>query len=280
MPGAGLTDPAEPEPSEQPPDPLRATEDDRRKVIRDSAGVGLAVGVYGVAFGAASVAAGFTPAQTSVSSLLTFTGGSQFAIAGVVAGGGSALAALGSGYLLGSRNTLYALRLSNLLQVRGWRRLLAAQFTIDESTAMALSQQRPTLARVAFWWTAGSIYLLWNLSTLAGAIGASVFGDPRQFGLDAAVPAAFLALLIPQLKVRETDQLNSQAAVNSGHAARGRRLMKLWWPVGQSIPVAVVAAVIAAILIPITPPGVPVLSAGAALVLLLVGRSGRSGERA
>ncbi len=263
MPGAGLTDRTSEEPQPE----------DRRKVVRDSAGVGVAVGVYGIAFGAASVAAGFTPAQTSVSSLLTFTGGSQFAIAGVLAGGGSALAALGSGYLLGSRNTLYALRLSNLLQVRGWRRLLAAQFTIDESTAMALSQRQPALSRVAFWWTASSIYLLWNLSTLAGAIGASALGDPRQFGLDAAVPAAFLALLIPQLKVRETDQFNSSPAPNSTVIGGRRRLTQLWWPVGQSIPIAVVAALIAAVLIPITPPGVPVLSAGGALVLLLVGRS-------
>lgn len=238
----------------------------QRRAVRDSLGVGIAVGVYGVAFGAASVAAGFTPAQTSVSSLLTFTGGSQFAIAGVIAGGGTALAALGSGFLLGARNTLYALRLSSLLTVRGWRRLLAAQLTIDESTAMALSQRQDRAARLAFWWTGGAIYLFWNLSTLAGAIGASALGDPRRFGLDAAIPAAFLALLLPQLRVRNPDQFNSDPKRNS---TLRRQLSVGWRALGSAIPVALLAAVIAAVLIPLTPPGVPVLTAGLALVLLI-----------
>lgn len=261
-------------------------------MVRDSLGVGIAVGVYGVAFGAASVAAGFTPAQTSVSSLLIFTGGSQFAVAGVLTGGGSALAALGSGYLLGGRNTLYALRLSSLVGARGWRRLLAAQLTIDESTAMALAQRDARLARLAFWWTAASIYLLWNLSTLAGAIGASALGDPRRFGLDAAIPAAFLALLLPQLKVRKPDQLNSAAAdtLSGGAGARlavGQSTTAVGQPadtvgqspgfvgrsvraIRQSVGVAVLAALIAVVLIPLTPPGVPVLTAGAALVVMLL----------
>jgi predicted branched-subunit amino acid permease len=210
----------------------------QRQVVRDSLGVGVAVGSYGVAFGAASVAAGFSPAQTSVSSLLTFTGGTQFAIAGVIAGGGSAAAALGSGYLLGARNTLYALRLTPLLRVHGWRRALAALFTIDESTAMALGQSQPRTSRVAFWWTAGAVYLFWNLATLLGAVGARALGDPRRFGLDAAIPAAFLALLAPRLR--------------TGPMARR---------------VALAGAGIAALLIPLTPPGIPVLAACAALVV-------------
>ena len=218
----------------------------QRRVIRDSLGVGLAVGGYGVAFGAASVAAGFSPAQSSVSSLLTFTGGTQFAIAGVIAGGGSAAAALGSGYLLGARNTLYALRLQPMLGVHGWRRALAALFTIDESTAMALGQSRLQLSRLAFWSTAAAVYVLWNLSTLLGAVGAQALGDPKRFGLDAAIPAAFLALLAPRLR-----------AVLDGprFAARRSRL------------VAAGGAVIALALIPLTPPGVPVLAACAALAL-------------
>jgi predicted branched-subunit amino acid permease len=210
----------------------------QRQVVRDSLGVGVAVGSYGVAFGAASVAAGFSPAQTSVSSLLTFTGGTQFAIAGVIAGGGSAAAALGSGYLLGARNTLYALRLTPLLRVHGWRRALAALFTIDESTAMALGQSQPRTSRVAFWWTAGAVYLFWNLATLLGAVGARALGDSRRFGLDAAIPAAFLALLAPRLR--------------TGPMARR---------------VALAGAGIAALLIPLTPPGIPVLAACAALVV-------------
>lgn len=237
---------------------------DRRRVIRDSLGVGIAVGAYGVAFGAASVAAGFSPAQTSVSSLFTFTGGSQFAIAGVVAGGGTAAAALSSGYLLGARNTLYAVRLKPLLSVRGWRVLLAALFTIDESTAMALGQRRPSMSRVAFWWTAAAVYLFWNLATLLGAVGAQALGDPARFGLDAAIPAAFIALLAPRLR-------RDQAAGTSGRAAAG-----------VSRRVAIAGALIALVLVPLTPPGVPVLAACAALALTLnvaVVRGRRGGSR-
>src|ERR1700744_5759915 len=107
----------------------------RSGVIRNSLGVGLAVGTYGVAFGAASVAAGLSAVQTCLLSLLAFTGGTQFAVVGVIAGGGGIGAALGSGLLLGSRNALYAMRMAPLLGVRGIRRLLAAHGTIDESTA-------------------------------------------------------------------------------------------------------------------------------------------------
>jgi predicted branched-subunit amino acid permease len=209
-----------------------------RQVIRNSLSVGLAVGSYGVAFGAASVAAGFSPSQTSVSSLLTFTGGTQFAIAGVVAGGGTAASALISGYLLGARNTLYALRLKPLLGVHGWRRALAALLTIDESTAMALGQSNPKLSRAAFWWTAFAVYVLWNTSTLLGALGANALGDPARFGLDAAVPAAFLALVAPRLR-----------------AGRVQRR------------VALLGAGIAAVLIPLTPPGIPVIATCAALAI-------------
>ena len=121
---------------------------DQRAVVRDSLGVGVAVGAYGFAFGAASVAAGLTTLQTCLLSLLAFTGGTQFAVVGVVAGGGSIGAALAGGLLLGARNTLYAMRLAPLLQVRGLRRFAAALGTIDESTAMAVAQpRRPAVAR-------------------------------------------------------------------------------------------------------------------------------------
>jgi predicted branched-subunit amino acid permease len=215
-----------------------AANSDRRAVIRDSLGVGLAVGAYGFAFGAASVAAGLSVLQTCLLSLLTFTGGTQFAVVGVVAGGGTLAAALGGGLLLGSRNTLYAMRLTPLLKVRGFRRLLAAHGTIDESTAMAIGQGEESNGRAAFWWTFGGVFVVWNLATLLGAAGTSALGDPSRFGLDAVVPAAFLALLAPRLR----------------QGALERRI-------------ALAGAVIAAVLIPLTPPGVPVLASCAALLL-------------
>jgi predicted branched-subunit amino acid permease len=207
-------------------------------VIRNSLGVGLAVGTYGVAFGAASVAAGFSVLQTVLLSLLAFTGGTQFAVVGVVAAGGGIAAALSNGLLLGTRNLLYAMRMAPVLQVRGGRRLLAALGTIDESTAMAVGQPDEQLGRTAFWWTFGGVYAFWNSATLVGAVGAHALGDPNRFGLDAVVPAAFLALLAPRLR---------QGAVE-------RR-------------VAAGAVVIAIVLIPFTPPGIPVLASCAALLL-------------
>jgi predicted branched-subunit amino acid permease len=210
----------------------------RATVIRDCVGVGVAVGAYGVAFGAASVAAGLTVLQTALLSLLAFTGGTQFAVVGVLAGGGAVASAVSGGLLLGARNTLYAMRLAPVLKVRGLRRMAAALGTIDESTAMAVGQPTDELSRLAFWWTAGSVYLCWNLATLLGAVGANTLGDPRRFGLDAVVPAAFLALLAPRLR----------------EGAIERR-------------VALGAAVIAVVLIPFTAPGVPVLASTAALLL-------------
>lgn len=207
-------------------------------VIRDSLVVGLAVGSYAVAFGAAGIAAGLSVLQICLLSLLAFTGGTQFAVVGVVTGGGTVAAALGSGLLLGARNTLYAMRLAPLLQVRGVRRLIAAHGTIDESTAMAVGQREPELSRIAFWWTFAGVYVPWNLATLLGALGAQALGDPARFGLDAVVPAAFLALLAPRLRA------------------------------GAGEPrVAVGAALIALVLIPFTPAGVPVLVSCAALLL-------------
>jgi predicted branched-subunit amino acid permease len=218
--------------------PRQVGEAARRAVIRDSLGVGIAVGSYGVAFGLASVAAGLSVVQTGLLSALAFTGGTQFAVVGVLGGGGTVGAALGSGLLLGARNTLYAMRLAPLLRVRGPRRLVAALGTIDESTAMAVGQAEPPLSRLAFWWTFAGVYTFWNLSTLIGAVGASALGDPTNFGLDAVIPAAFLALLAPRLR--------------SGWIERR---------------VAITAAVIAVVLIPVTPSGVPVLAAAAAVLL-------------
>jgi 4-azaleucine resistance transporter AzlC len=209
----------------------------RTATVRDSLGVGIAVGAYGFAFGAASVAAGLSVLQSCLLSLLAFTGGTQFAVVGVVAGGGGLAAALTSGLLLGSRNTLYAIRLAPLLRVRGLRRLVAALGTIDESTAMAVAQPEPRLSRVAFWWTFGGVFVFWNLTTFVGAVVGTVV-DPAVIGLDAVVPAAFLALLAPRLR--------------SGVLERR---------------IAVAAAGIAALLIPFTPPGVPVLAGCAALLL-------------
>nr|MDQ3611013.1 AzlC family ABC transporter permease [Actinomycetota bacterium] len=161
-------------------------------------GIGIAVGAYGLSFGAAAITAGLSTVQACALSLLLFTGASQFALVGVLGAGGSAVAAVAGALLLGTRNTLYAVRLSSLVPVRGPRRMVAAQLTIDESTAIATAAP-DGLAATGFWVTGISVYVLWNLATLLGALGAARLGDPGVLGLDAAVPAAFLALLAPQV---------------------------------------------------------------------------------
>jgi predicted branched-subunit amino acid permease len=171
---------------------------DRRRIVRDAVGVGVAVGAYGLSFGAIATAAGLSVLQACALSLLLFSGGSQFAYVGAIAGGGGPIAAVVTAVLLGSRNSLYGLRLAPLLRVRGVRRLAAAQLTIDESAAMAVAQDTPQRSRLAFWSTGVAVFVFWNLATLVGAVGAQSLSDPKTLGLDAAVGAAFLALVAPR----------------------------------------------------------------------------------
>lgn len=173
-----------------------------RSTVRDALSVSITVGFYGVAFGAAGVAAGFSTLQTCLFSLLTFTGASQFAAVGVVAAGGVPLSAVAAAGVLGARNALYAIQMAPRLQVRGWKRVAAAQITIDESTGVALAQSSkgPDAVRAGFWITGTGVFVFWNLFTVVGAFGAKALGNPASWGLDAAVPAAFLGLLWPRLE--------------------------------------------------------------------------------
>ena len=170
--------------------------------FRDSLSVSFTVGAYGVAFGAASVANGFSVLQSCLLSLLTFSGASQFAVIGVVGAGGGALSGIATASLLGIRNGLYGVLMAPILKVRGFKRVIAAQITIDESTGVSLSQETrgESAMREGFWLTGFGVFIFWNLFTLAGALGAKAMGDPSAWGLDAAVPAAFLGLVWPRLK--------------------------------------------------------------------------------
>ncbi|HWJ82036.1 MAG TPA: AzlC family ABC transporter permease [Nocardioides sp.] len=206
------------------------------KPVVDSLGVGVATGAYGVSFGAVATASGLDVAQACALSLLVFTGASQFAFVGVVAAGGAPLTGSLTALLLGSRNLFYGAALAPRLGLRGWRRLAAAQVVIDESTAMGLGQPDPRATLTAFHLTGWSVFVLWNLMTLLGAVGGTALGDPRTLGLDAAVGAAFLALLWPRLTA---------------------------WP--QRV-VALLGAATATGLVPWTPAGVPVIAGGALAV--------------
>jgi len=216
----------------------------RRVVVRDSVSLGAAVGAYGVSFGALGVASGFDTWQTMALSLLMFTGASQFALVGVWGAGGGPVAAITTALLLGARNSLYGLRLAPTMRVRGWRRLVAAQLTIDESTAMALGQDESDRDgepfRLAFWATGLAVYVCWNIATLVGALAASAIGDPRAIGLDAAIPAGFLALLWPRLRGREA------WAVAAGGALVALALTP-WLRPGLPVLAAALVAVVAAL---------------------------------
>jgi predicted branched-subunit amino acid permease len=220
----------------------RATRDvARAKAIRAGLAVGLATGAYGISFGALSVAAGLSIWQTVVLSSVMFTGGSQFALIGVLASGGLAAgpAAIGSAVLLGSRNALYSVRMSPVIGHGWFRRVAAGWLTIDESTAVATAQPTPSLQRLGFWVTGLAVFAAWNAMTIVGAFLGDALGDVRQYGLDAAAAAAFLGLLWPRLRAL------------------------------QPVAVAVGAAVVAVVLTPFVPAGVPVLAA--AFVAVVVG---------
>jgi predicted branched-subunit amino acid permease len=223
----------------------------QRAIIRDALGIGFATGAYGLSFGAIAVATGLSVLQAGALSALMFTGGSQFALVGVLGAGGAGVAAAGTAVLLGVRNALYGLRLAPLLRARGWRRFLTAQLVIDETTAMAVRRDDDRAARLAFWATGASVFVLWNLGTLLGAFGAQMLSDPSVLGFDAAVPAAFLALLAPRMRSREP------------------------WAV------ALVAALVALVAVPFLPAGVPVLlAAAAAAALVLLARPAPAGKAA
>jgi branched chain amino acid efflux pump len=209
---------------------------ERGMILKAAIGIGLYAMAFGASFGAIAVGSGLTLAQTMALSLVMFTGASQFAFVGVAASGGSPFAAVPAGLLLGVRNAFYGVPISEILHPRGFARLWTAHFVIDETTAMAVSQGTPRARRFAFWATGLILFSLWQLGSLAGAlIGRAV--NPEEIGLDAAAPAVFLALLWPSLR---------------GSEAR--------W-------VALGGALIALALVPIAPPGIPVVAAAMAALV-------------
>ena len=209
--------------------------------FRDSLSVSITVGAYGVAFGAAAVANGFSVLQSCLLSLLTFSGASQFAVIGVIGAGGGALSGIATASLLGIRNGLYGVLMAPILKVRGFKRVIAAQITIDESTGVSLSQEArgESAMREGFWLTGFGVFIFWNLFTLAGALGAKAMGHPSAWGLDAAVPAAFLGLVWPRLK-NSSDKL-----------------------------LALIAAAFAIATTPFLPAGLPII--GTALIAVIAG---------
>jgi 4-azaleucine resistance transporter AzlC len=207
-----------------------------RPIVVASLTIGVAAGVFAIAFGVGAVSAGGTVLQACVMSLLVFTGASQFSAVSIVDSGGSTASALGSAMLLAARNGVYGLTMARHLDGSLGRRLVAAQLTIDETTAMASAQDDPDSRRAAFWITGCAIFVCWNLGTLIGALAGEAI-NPETYGLDAAFPAGFVAMLAPHLRTR------------TGRA------------------VALVGALICLATVPLAPIGVPILCAATAVLI-------------
>jgi 4-azaleucine resistance transporter AzlC len=207
-----------------------------RSVVAACITLGFAVGVFALSFGVPAVSAGASVGQTCAMSLLVFTGASQFSAVSVFGAGGSSAAAFGGAALLAARNSVYGLAMAPHLRGRVGTRLLAAQLTIDESTAMAAAQDDESNRAAAFWITGLSVYVFWNIGTLIGALLGSAI-DPEVYGLDAAFPAAFVAMLWPLLAER------------------------------RSARAALIGALVCLVLIPFAPVGVPILCAALGILV-------------
>ncbi|WP_394617491.1 AzlC family ABC transporter permease [Lentzea sp. JNUCC 0626] len=206
-------------------------------LLRDVAAVALGAAVTGASFGAISVGTGMPWWMPVLMSLLIFAGGSQFMAVGIVAAGGSPAAAVVAGLVLNARHLPFGLAVGDVLGKSPLARVVGSHLLIDESTAFAMAQKDPTRARAAYWACGVALFFSWNTGVLLGALAGQAIGDPMTFGLDAAFPAAMLALTLPALK----DAATRNAALTG--------------------------AAIALIATPFLPAGVPVLLALAGLLV-------------
>jgi 4-azaleucine resistance transporter AzlC len=209
-------------------------------LARDVSAIAAATGLVGVSFGAIALAAGISPWLTVAMSMLVFAAASQFTAVAVIASGGSLVAAVLAGLLLNVRHILLGLAAGEQLG-RSWAgRLIGSHLLVDESVAFTLAQSDPRRRRLAYWTTGLSLFVAWNVGVIVGVLAGRAVGDPHALGLDAAFPAALVALLLPSLRQQ-----------------RPRR-------------VALVAVVVALATTPLVPAGLPVLLALLALPAALL----------
>ena len=211
-------------------------DEETRPVVAASLTLGIAIGVFGISFGVAAVSADATVLQACAISLLVFTGASQFSSITVLIAGGSYASAISGALVLGARNGVYGLAMASHMRGRVGTRLVAAQLTIDESTSMAMAQSDERMRRIGFWVTGTTVFVFWNLGTLAGALAWRAI-DVEKFGLDAAFPAAYVAMVWPLLRDR------------------------------RALLAAALGVTICLVLIPVAPIGVPILCAALAVLV-------------
>jgi len=209
----------------------------------------VAVAGFGVSFGVLARAAGMGPVAPVVMSMTTFAGSAQFAAASVLAGGGSAATAVLAALLLNARYLPLGVTVAPWVEGGVWSRLLHAHLMVDESWAVASEGEGRWNPKVLL--AAGlGIWIGWVGGTIVGVSFGNLIGDPSRFGLDAAFPALFLALLVPQLR-------NGGPSAPSGRRPGGNRAMGA----------ALLGAGIALALTPLTPAGIPIVAAGLACAI-------------
>ncbi|MEJ7721959.1 MAG: AzlC family ABC transporter permease [Ilumatobacteraceae bacterium] len=198
--------------------------------------LGAAVGIFGVTFGVLAEDAGIGGVASIVFGVTTFAGSSQFAAAGVLSAGGTVTAAIIAALLLNARYVPIGISVAHAIDGPWWRRLAKAQLVVDESWAVGnLGGGRYDGGRLL---GAGLVlYVAWITGTTIGVLAGDVIGDPETLGLDAAFPALFLALLIGQIDSR------------------------------RALVAAAAGAAIAFALVPLVPPGVPIIAASVACLL-------------
>jgi 4-azaleucine resistance transporter AzlC len=214
-----------------PPAPAPSTD---RAILRQALAIGVAVGLFGLSFGVLARETGLSLLQAGGLSTLVFAGSTQLAAVGVAAEGGTALSAVLGGLLLSARCVAFGVTLAPLLSGPRWRRLLASHLIIDETAAVAAAQPDPAAARRGFWAAGVSVFVLWNAGTVAGWFLTGAI-DVEATGLDAAIPAAFVALLWPRLDA-------APARVAAGVGAATALLAVPLLPAGAPILLAALGA--------------------------------------
>lgn len=197
-----------------------------------------AVAVIGVSFGAIAVSSGLPWWLPSALSILVFAGGAQFLVVGVIATGGGPIAAVLGALLLNSRLLPYGLAIADTIGRGRLAMMIGSHLVTDETVAFAMAQRDRERGRAAFWLCGVTLFVCWNLGTIAGVLAGRAIGDPNALGLDAAFPAALLALVLPSLRDAAT------------------------------VRPALLGAAVALAVTPFLPAGVPVLLALAGLVVV------------
>ena len=210
-----------------------------REGARRIAPIGAAAGAFALSFAVLSRQAGFDGLSAIVMSATTFAGSAQFGAVSVLETGGGVAAAIAAAVLLNARYAPISVTVGDQFHGSVLRRLLEAQLIVDESWALSRRPDGRFDRRLLI----GSglfLYCCWVGGTALGTLVGDRLGDPERYGLDAAFPALFLALLVPQVRSR------------------------------QALAAALAGGLIALVLIPFTPPGVPIIAATAACLIGLV----------